>query len=50
MFSPRFKLITFDVYSALLDYEGTLVPLVRELCVAGEDPASLVRAWRSKSS
>lgn len=45
MTAPR--LVTFDVYSALVDYEGTLVPVVRDAC-PGLDAASFVRAWRAK--
>ena len=43
---PTPRLVTFDVYSALLDYERTLLPAVREAC--GEDAAPLLRAWRAK--
>lgn len=41
------SLLTFDVYSALVDFEGGLVPVVAGLC-PGIDAAGLVRAWRSK--
>ncbi len=44
--SARPRLITFDVYTALFDYEGTLVPVV-EACGWG-NAAGLVRRWRSK--
>jgi len=40
-----FRLITFDVYTALFDVEGSLAP------VAGtwvENPLEFVRAWRAK--
>jgi 2-haloacid dehalogenase len=46
--SSRFGLITFDVYSALLDFEGSLVPRVRSLCGGSADAVSLVRSWRAK--
>ena len=39
-------LITFDVYTALFDIEGSLTPLVRDLL--NIDGLSFVRAWRSK--
>jgi len=42
----RPRLVTFDVYTALFDYEGSLVP-VAEAC--GWDRATaLVRQWRAK--
>jgi 2-haloacid dehalogenase len=44
--SPR--LITFDVYTALLDYESSLVPRVREAMDRVGDVPAFVRAWRAK--
>ena len=44
--APRPRLITFDVYTALFDYAGTLVPVV-ESCGIANAPA-LVRRWRAK--
>jgi 2-haloacid dehalogenase len=43
------KLVTFDVYMALLDIQGSLVPVLSDalgIDVAGADP--LVRTWRAK--
>lgn len=43
------KLVTFDVYMALLDIEGSLIPVVREILgVPLEDAAPFVRLWRAK--
>ncbi|MGQ0602364.1 MAG: haloacid dehalogenase type II [Anaerolineales bacterium] len=39
------RLITFDVYTALFDVEGSLTPAVGELV---NDPLEFVRAWRGK--
>lgn len=44
--APRPRLITFDVYTALFDYEGTIVPVV-EACGIG-DARPFVRQWRAK--
>lgn len=44
--APWPRLITFDVYTALFDYEGTLVPVVAE-CGIANAPA-FVRQWRAK--
>lgn len=41
-------LITFDVYTALFDIEGSLTPLVREMLGNERDSLGFVRAWRSK--
>ncbi len=41
------RLVTFDVYTALFDYEGSLVPKVGE-GLPSADAAAFVRAWRSK--
>jgi len=46
--SPDWHLITFDVYTALFDVEGSLVPLVKETLGAGPEALALVRLWRSK--
>lgn len=46
MASPQ--LITFDFYTALVDYEGSLVPVVRKICADVANPESLVRQWRAK--
>lgn len=45
MLRPR--LVTFDVYTALVDIESGLVPAVREI-FGGTDAAAFVRLWRSK--
>jgi len=43
------KLVTFDVYMALLDIEGSLVPVVREtLGLSEEEAVPFVRTWRAK--
>lgn len=43
------KLVTFDVYMALLDIEGSLTPVVRETLNLDADAATaFVRLWRSK--
>ncbi len=44
-----FKLVTFDVYMALLDIEGSLTPVVGEtLGLAQEQATVFVRTWRAK--
>ncbi|MFY0612018.1 MAG: haloacid dehalogenase type II [Hyphomicrobiaceae bacterium] len=46
---PLPKLVTFDVYMALLDIEGSLVPVAQEaLGLTGEAAISFVRLWRAK--
>lgn len=43
------KLVTFDVYMALLDIEGSLVPVVMDtLGLSREDATPFVRTWRLK--
>jgi 2-haloacid dehalogenase len=43
------KLVTFDVYMALLDIAGSLVPVVTETLGMSRDSAtSFVRTWRAK--
>ena len=45
----RAKLITFDVYMALLDIESGLVPAVQEaLNLTNETAVAFVRLWRAK--
>ncbi|HET7634786.1 MAG TPA: haloacid dehalogenase type II [Burkholderiales bacterium] len=44
----RYRLITFDVYSALFDIAGSLVPVVRDELESIADAAGFVRVWRSK--
>ncbi|MCC7415920.1 MAG: haloacid dehalogenase type II [Acidobacteria bacterium] len=41
------ELVTFDVYTALFDIEGSLTPWVRE-AVGGADALDFVRRWRRK--
>ncbi len=41
-------LVTFDAYTALVDYERGLVPAVQRVCGGAVDAAQLARAWRSK--
>jgi 2-haloacid dehalogenase len=40
------RLITFDVYTALVDVEAGLVPAVKR--IRGADAVALVREWRAK--
>jgi 2-haloacid dehalogenase len=43
------KLVTYDVYMALLDIEGSLVPVVQETLSLDTDIATaFVRLWRTK--
>lgn len=45
----KFKLVTFDVYMALLDIEGSLTPLVADALSLSDGPAQrFVRTWRAK--
>ena len=42
-------LVTFDVYMALLDIEGSLVPVVQEMLgLSRDDALPFVRNWRAK--
>jgi len=46
---PKPKLVTFDVYMALLDIEGSLVPVVADrLNMKVNAAATFVRTWRAK--
>ena len=46
---PATKLVTYDVYMALLDIEGSLVPPVQEALGLTHDVArAFVRLWRAK--
>jgi 2-haloacid dehalogenase len=43
------KLVTFDVYSALLDIEGSLTPVLgKALGLADDEARPLVRDWRAR--
>ena len=42
------RLVTFDFYTALVDYEGSLLPSVRQACEPSAEPFQLLRAWRAK--
>lgn len=44
--SYRYRLITFDVYTALFDIEGSLVPLVGQVLDPHSDSLGFVRLWR----
>lgn len=45
----RYRLVTFDVYAALFDLEGSLVPEVRAALPSGDiDPVAFFRLWRAK--
>jgi 2-haloacid dehalogenase len=46
--SHRYQLITFDVYTALFDIEGSLVPVIQKLLKEPVDATELVRLWRQK--
>ena len=46
MVTPR--IVTFDFYTALVDYERSLLPAVRAACGDGADAVALTRAWRAK--
>ena len=44
-----FKLVTFDVYSALLDIQGSMTRALREaLGLAEDDAAAMMRVWRAQ--
>lgn len=43
-----YRLITFDVYTALFDIESSLTPLVVDKIQSAPDALSFVRAWRRK--
>ena len=46
---PKPKLVTFDVYMALLDIEGSLVPVIADrLNMTANTAATFVRTWRAK--
>lgn len=42
------RIVTFDFYTALVDYERSLVQVVRAACDDSVDAAALTRAWRAK--
>ncbi len=42
------RLVTFDVYTALVDVEAGLVPAMEQACGARPDALRLARAWRAK--
>lgn len=45
----RYKLITFDVFSALCDIQGTFIPLLKKLKPFKDvDVKTFFQAWRSK--
>lgn len=46
--SRSWQLVTFDVYTALFDVEGSLVPVVNRTLGAQFEALALVRTWRSK--
>lgn len=43
-----FRLVTFDFYTALVDYEATVVPALAALLDGKGDAADVARAWRAK--
>ena len=46
--SNHYRLVTFDVYTALFDVEGSLTPLVRHAVANQADGLDIVRTWRRK--
>jgi 2-haloacid dehalogenase len=44
--SSPYQLITFDVYTALFDIEGSLIPLVGQVLPLSVDSRGFVRLWR----
>lgn len=42
----QYQLITFDVYSALFDLQGSLVPVAAEALGDAAEPVAFVQAWR----
>ncbi|NEU32237.1 haloacid dehalogenase type II [bacterium LRH843] len=45
----RYKLITFDVFSALCDIQGTFIPLLNEFDeFNGKDVSAFFQMWRNK--
>lgn len=44
----RYRLITFDVYTALFDVESSLTPVVKKVLGTNLDSLAFVRAWRRK--
>lgn len=42
------QLVTFDVYSALVDVESSLLPAVCDICSGSAEPIALIRTWRAK--
>lgn len=46
--NTRYRLITFDVYTALFDIENSLTPLVNGTLHGPVDGLSFTRAWRRK--
>ena len=46
--SQQFRLVTFDVYTALFDIEGSLMPVIQQLLKEQVDAIELVRLWRQK--
>jgi len=41
-------IVTFDFYSALVDYETSILPAVRAMCGDELDARALTRTWRAK--
>ena len=46
--AKRFKLITFDVYSALFDIEASLIPVLHPVLQGSVDTLAFFQTWRSK--
>ncbi len=46
--SHSYQLLTFDVYTALVDVEGSLAPMLRDRLPPHVDSVDVVRTWRRK--
>ena len=44
----QFDLVTFDVYSALFDIEGSIIPVITPVFQGTVDALSFFRTWRTK--
>lgn len=41
----QYRLITFDIYSALFDIESSLLPLLENALGSDIDPLGFLRTW-----
>jgi 2-haloacid dehalogenase len=44
----KYRLVTFDVYSALFDYRSSLLPLLKDVLPEAVDHSALLQTWRSR--